>query len=122
MPQRLIPLLASATVLALALFLIPSQRSGTPVQADVAGVSASAPFFAPGQPLTITVSAEDDDGTLTIISNDPESELTVLLCTGSGLTKLPASATGPESPLLTIKALHSSKSTPTKSIQMTIRN
>ena len=84
MPQHLIPLLASATVLALALFLIPSQRSGTPVQADVAGVSASAPFFAPGQPLTITVSAEDDDGTLTIISNDPESELTVLLCTGSG--------------------------------------
>lgn len=84
MPQRLFPLMASATVLAVALFLLLSQGPGTSVQADVAGVTASAPFFAPGQPLTITVTAEDDDGILTIISNDPGSVLTVLFCTGSG--------------------------------------
>ena len=84
MSHRLLPLLVSATVLALALFLIVSQSPSTPVQAYVAGVTASAPSFSPGQILVITVSAEDDDGELTIISNDADSELTVILCTVSG--------------------------------------
>ena len=40
------------------------------------------------------MSAEDDDGTLTIISNDPESELTVLLCSGSGTDQISGECDG----------------------------
>ena len=56
MSHRLLPLLVSATVLALALFLIVSQSPSTPVQADVAGVTASTPSFSPKCVLTMHVS------------------------------------------------------------------
>lgn len=52
------------------------------VVADISGVTANAPSFGPGQPLTITVNAEDDSGDLTIVSDLPNSTLTVTNCTG----------------------------------------
>jgi hypothetical protein len=58
--------------------------SSSPVAADVGGVASNAPTFSQGQPLTITVSAEDDDGTLSIISHLPGSQLLVTSCTGIG--------------------------------------
>lgn len=50
------------------------------VEADVAGVTANAPTFGPGQPLTITVTAEDDDGNLEINSSLAGSSLTATNC------------------------------------------
>jgi hypothetical protein len=52
--------------------------------ADVGGVTSDLPWFTQGDELEITVSAEDDDGDLTIISNLSGSELTVIECDGIG--------------------------------------
>jgi hypothetical protein len=54
-------------------------------RADVGGVSANAPTFSKGQTLEITVSAEDDDGDLTIISNLSGSSLRVESCDDIGV-------------------------------------
>ena len=51
---------------------------------DVGGVYANVPIFTPNQVVTITVTAEDDDGTLTIESSLGTSHLTVTNCTGIG--------------------------------------
>jgi hypothetical protein len=65
----------------MALVLSGSLKS---VRADVGGVYSSQPTFGKGQPLTITVSAEDDDGNLRIESSLGNSELTVSNCQGVG--------------------------------------
>ena len=57
---------------------------GQPVEADVAGVSSNVPSFGPGQPVTITVNAEDDDGVLEIDSSLVGSTLTVTNCSNIG--------------------------------------
>jgi hypothetical protein len=57
---------------------------GTRVLADVGGVFSNVPQFGPGQPVTITVTAEDDDGALVIRSSLASSTLTVVNCTGVG--------------------------------------
>jgi hypothetical protein len=54
------------------------------VHGDVGGVYSDVPVFTPGQVVTITVTAEDDDGMLTIESNLDGSHLTVTNCTGIG--------------------------------------
>ena len=51
---------------------------------DVGGVYSNVPVFAPNQVVTITVSAEDDDGTLVIASSLATSQLTVMSCAGLG--------------------------------------
>ena len=101
---------ASAIVALLAVVVLVNV-SGTPptVNADVGGVAANAPTFSQGQPLTLTVSAEDDDGTLTIISHLPGSQMTATNCTGIG-TKVSgrcdangmSAVTGQESTYITI--------------------
>ena len=85
MPRWIVSGFASVIVGALAIAAV-AQIGGSPsiVTADVGGVAANAPTFSQGQPLTLTVSAEDDDGTLTIISHLPGSHLTVTNCTGIG--------------------------------------
>ena len=58
---------------------------GLPVaRGDVGGVYSNVPVFVPDQVVTITVSAEDDDGTLVITSSLDTSELTVVSCSGLG--------------------------------------
>ena len=51
---------------------------------DVGGVYANVPIFTPNQVVTITVTAEDDDGILVIESSLGTSHLTVTNCTGIG--------------------------------------
>lgn len=51
---------------------------------DVAGVYSNVPVFTPGQVVTITVQAEDDDGMLLIDSSLSGSQLTVINCSGIG--------------------------------------
>ena len=67
---------------------------GTRALADVAGVFSNVPTFLPGQPVTITVSAEDDDGALTIKSNLAGSTLTVTNCTGIGSNQVAGKCDG----------------------------
>jgi hypothetical protein len=80
--SRLLPSLSS---LALIAGLIFSGLVGLPAaQGDVGGVYSNVPVFLPDQVVTITVTAEDDDGTLLIESSLATSELNVVNCTGLG--------------------------------------
>jgi hypothetical protein len=72
------------TIVAFAAYLIAGAR---PARGDVGGVYSNVPWFLPNQIVTITVSAEDDDGTLTIESDLDGSKLTVTNCTGIGSMK-----------------------------------
>jgi hypothetical protein len=84
MPRHFLSLLAGVLVCILAASsLVLDAPAG--VRADVGGVSSNAPTFGKGQTLTITVSAEDDDGDLTIISNLPGSSLRVEGCDDIGV-------------------------------------
>jgi hypothetical protein len=67
---------------------------GGRVLADVGGVFANVPTFQPGQPVTITVTAEDDDGALVIKSNLSGSTLTVTNCTGIGANQVAGKCDG----------------------------
>ncbi len=81
MPRNLFALLAC---LSLAITAAALGLNGHLAHADVGGVFSNVPTFQPGQPVTITVTAEDDDGALVIKSNLPGSTLTVTNCTGIG--------------------------------------
>ena len=70
-----------AIVAGLFVFGIASPQT---VHGDVGGVYSDVPVFTPGQVVTITVTAEDDDGTLIIDSSLSGSHLTVTNCTGIG--------------------------------------
>ena len=72
------------TFVAFAAYLFAGARRA---RGDVGGVSSNVPWFLPNQIVTITVSAEDDDGTLTIESDLDGSKLTVTACTGIGSMK-----------------------------------
>ena len=79
-------LLPSLAVLALAAgFLVFGLGSPQTARGDVGGVYSNVPVFTPGQVVTITVTAEDDDGTLVIESNLGGSQLTAINCTGIGV-------------------------------------
>jgi hypothetical protein len=86
--SRTTPLLLTAalvlTLVAFAAYLFAGAR---PARGDVGGVYANVPWFIPNQIVTITVSAEDDDGTLEIESDLEGSKLTVTNCTGIGPMK-----------------------------------
>ena len=69
------------TVVTFAAYLFAGAR---PARGDVGGVYSNVPWFVPEQIVTITVSAEDDDGTLEIESDLDGSTLTVVNCTGIG--------------------------------------
>lgn len=62
--------------------------------ADVGGVFSNVPTFQPGQPVTITVTAEDDDGALVIKSNLAGSTLTVSNCGGIGANQVAGKCDG----------------------------
>ena len=90
MPRlRKLPLLASIGIAATITAFI-----GAHALADVAGVFSNVPTFLPGQPVTITVSAEDDDSALTIKSNLAGSTLTVTNCTGIGSNQVAGKCDG----------------------------
>lgn len=77
----LLPSLFLATAGALLIFgsLTPETARG-----DVGGVYSNVPVFTPNQIVMITVTAEDDDGTLIIESTLNNSSLTVKECSGLG--------------------------------------
>jgi len=91
MHRLAVPALSSALIAAIAVLLL---HGGPPAAADVGGVYASVPTFQPGQPITITVTAEDDDGSLTIRSNLAGSALTVTNCTGIGSNQVAGKCDG----------------------------
>ncbi len=75
---------AIAAVMAV-LMLVPGSRLGpSAVSADVASISAGANPVIDNQQVTITVSAQDDDGALQISTGDADDLLTVNSCTGAG--------------------------------------
>ena len=80
-------LLTLALILTLVAFAAYLFAGARPALGDVGGVSSNVPWFLPNQIVTITVSAEDDDGTLTIESDLDGSKLTVTNCTGIGTIK-----------------------------------
>jgi len=82
MSRFLLPLTALLAVVAgfFAIGLAGPQAA----RGDIAGVYANVPVFTPNQVVTITVVAEDDDGTLIIESSLGNSHLTVIDCTGLG--------------------------------------
>ena len=88
MPRRILAGLGLS--LAVAAFLVASVALPSPkaTQADISGVYASVPTFVPNQVITITVTAEDDDGNLVIDSDLPTSQLTVSSCEGIGSDQL----------------------------------
>ncbi len=93
------PRFLSAAILAFGLFvailaLAPAPGRTRVVLADVAGVTSSLPTFGPGQPLTITVTAEDDDGILVIESNLQGSTLSVTACSGVGANQVAGKCDG----------------------------
>jgi hypothetical protein len=67
-----------------ALFAVLVSGNAERVAADVGGVASNQPTFSRGDEITITVSAEDDDGDLTIISNLSGSKMVVEECSGIG--------------------------------------
>jgi hypothetical protein len=81
-------------LLVAAWLLLAGPLAPAPAEADVGGVAANAPTFAPGQPLTITVSAEDDDGLLVITSSLPGSTLSVTNCSGIGTNQVAGQCDG----------------------------
>jgi hypothetical protein len=83
-PTLLLSVLLAILSLTAVSFALSGSRDAA---ADVGGVFSNVPWFSPGQTITITVTAEDDDGLLTIISNLPDSEMTVNSCTGIGPMK-----------------------------------
>ena len=90
MPRRLI---VSAVILSIiAAVSLSIVEPGA--RADVAGVVSNVPTFQPGQPVTITVTAEDDDGALTIKSNLSGSTLTVVNCSGIGANQVAGKCDG----------------------------
>jgi hypothetical protein len=66
----------------------------TGASADVAGVFSNVPTFLPAQPVTITVTAEEDDGVLVIKSNLAGSKLTVTNCNGFGADQVAGKCDG----------------------------
>lgn len=84
MPRQMLRYLLLASGLSLLAIFAAFSGGSQSVRADVGGVYSSAPVFMPGQVITITVLAEDDDGGLTIISNLSGSTLSIINCTGVG--------------------------------------
>lgn len=84
MPRHVLSLAALLLLAALVLTFAGSSRQAAAELFGVSEVSSSAPSFGPGQALTITVVATDDDGTLTITSSATGSKLTVTNCSGIG--------------------------------------
>jgi hypothetical protein len=83
MPRRILAglcLTLAVTAVAVALALPSPKRA----LGDISGVYSSVPTFVPKQVVTITVTAEDDDGNLVIQSDLDSSELTVSNCSGVG--------------------------------------
>ncbi|MGE3983902.1 MAG: hypothetical protein AB7G38_07000, partial [Dehalococcoidia bacterium] len=75
---------AIAAVMAV-LMLVPGSRLGpSVVSADVSGISAGASTVTDNQQVSITVTAQDDDGALQISTNDSDDLLTVNSCSGAG--------------------------------------
>jgi hypothetical protein len=77
-------LLTAALLLTIVTFAAYLFAGARPARGDVGGVYSNVPWFVPEQIVTITVSAEDDDGTLEIESDLDGSKLTVVNCTGIG--------------------------------------
>jgi len=77
-------LLTAALFLTIVTFAAYFFAGARPARGDVGGVYSNVPWFVPEQIVTITVSAEDDDGTLEIESDLDGSTLTVVNCTGVG--------------------------------------
>lgn len=82
MSRLLLPASALIAVLA-GLFAFGALAPET-ARGDVGGVYSNVPVFTPNQIVTITVTAEDDDGTLIIESSLNNSHLTVQECSGIG--------------------------------------
>jgi hypothetical protein len=82
MSRYLLP--ASALLAVLAGLILLSFSGPQTARGDIAGVYANVPVFTPNQVVTITVTAEDDDGTLIIESTLDTSHLTVTNCAGVG--------------------------------------
>jgi hypothetical protein len=91
MSRLLIPVLA---FLLFAAFLASGLGGLHTARGDVGGVYSNVPVFEPNQVVTITVTAEDDDGTLRIDSNLGGSELTVVNCSGIGSDQEPGECDG----------------------------
>ena len=77
-------LIAVAAILAVSSYLASGFGGLETARGDVGGVYSNVPVFMPNQVVTITVTAEDDDGTLNIESTLETSELNVVTCTGLG--------------------------------------
>ena len=77
-------LLTAALLLTIVTFAAYLFAGARPARGDVGGVYSNVPWFVPEQIVTITVSAEDDDGTLEIESDLDGSKLTVVNCGGIG--------------------------------------
>ena len=80
-------LLTAAFFLAVVAFAAYLFAGARPARGDVGGVASNVPWFLPNQFVTITVSAEDDDGTLEIESDLEGSKLTVTGCSNIGTMK-----------------------------------
>lgn len=95
MPRRLLFLfpLFAVGIAAFAMF-----SPGTPSSAEdlpgVSQVSASKPSFAPGETITITVIATDDNGNLRVSSNLPGTTLNVTGCTVNDAASVSNTCTG----------------------------
>lgn len=87
-------LAALASLVTIAVYVVAPGPGSRPVAADVAGVTANVPQFLPGQLVTITVTAEDDDGVLVINSNLNGSTLSVLNCSGVGANQVAGKCDG----------------------------
>jgi hypothetical protein len=83
-PRLFISISAPTLIALAALFAVIIGGNAQRVAADVGGVASDQPTFSRGDEITITVSAEDDDGDLTIISNLSGSRMAVEGCSGIG--------------------------------------
>ena len=97
MPRRHQPVVITLLAVAVSLAAIAGVGPHHHASADVGGVWSDVPTFGPGQPMTITVSAEDDDGTpyitidTEVLDSDENLELLTVTLT------LPANCAEPTS-------------------------
>lgn len=82
--SRILILPASALIAVVAGLAAFGALAPETARGDVGGVYSDVPVFTPNQIVAITVTAEDDDGTLIIESNLDDSSLTVQECSGLG--------------------------------------
>src|SRR5215211_1279577 len=93
MPRRLF-FLASLVATGFAAFAMFAPGAPAQELPGVSQVAASKPSFAPGESITITVVATDDNGNLRISSNLPGSTLNVTGCTVNDQSSVANTCTG----------------------------